>query len=236
MVTNEHDQSALFQTGSSPRVVDLNELPTNYQWEELKVYAWADPKLADFIVLQDDFCQAKIDGRQDSTACPVIAMLHASKILNRRALTTASFNPNVISEFIRSMRQGNTLYDQGVPDRKLLTLPQALQLLSSPLTICDRCRCTCSSTNELIEKFSVWMLKALAEQRTIAAGLIQSEMCILVVFFPDGSGMVFDSHSHDRFGAELVKLPKYDATKAVEVCESLIGKITSAHLTFVFER
>ena len=232
-----HDQSVPLKTRSSLRVVDDSELATIYPSEELKVYAWADPKPGDFIALQEDFCQSRIDGRQHSIACGVIAMLHASKILVRRTLMTASFHPNVVSEFVRSMREGNVLYDAYVPDGRVIELQEALDMLPSrPLTTRKECRYLCSRTIDLMEKMFSSKCEAARQNRVLAAALSQSGMCVLLVFFPDWTGMVFDSHAHGPCGAALAKLPKYDSMKAAKVCEGLIGKITSAHLIFVFER
>ncbi|XP_065197735.1 antifreeze protein Maxi-like [Sycon ciliatum] len=89
--------------------------------------------------LPHDMCQSRMDGRQWSNACTIIACLQAWKYLTVPYPIQPLSSAEVTKRFVNSMREGNRLYDDAKLGNNLLAIYDALDVIpGKPLRVAPR--------------------------------------------------------------------------------------------------
>ena len=185
--------------------------------------------------LPASLCQSRIDGRQGSNACTVIACLHAQKILSFSSghLRLSNVCEATACSFVDSIREGNALYDGAGLRGALLAVYEALDLLPEkhlkPMANCDF---GVRNAEQLLAKLQWAKTSSKSSANVVTAALVQTPFTILLAFFPDGKVIVFDSHAHEEHGAMIAYLPDENST-TVSLLSSLVGHFQDAHLCFL---
>ena len=81
--------------------------------------------------LPDAICQSRLDGRNGSLACTVIATLLIQQVINGdMELPMAGESPSeaCLHQFISAMREGNAMYDSRAMEFGLLSIYDVLDL------------------------------------------------------------------------------------------------------------
>ena len=157
--------------------------------------------------LPPDQCQSLIDGRNGSNACTVIAALFVRELLqnaDERSLSNVTL--------CRLMQDGNRLYDS-LHTQNLLSADEVLDIQPSlGIQLCQE------SFVRASEAAVTAMLTVMSEQSsTSPEGVFGGIFVVTPYSFSmccmRGDFILFDSHSHGRFGALLAVLPQARAVQ-----------------------
>ncbi|XP_065174752.1 uncharacterized protein LOC135826565 [Sycon ciliatum] len=180
--------------------------------------------------LPHDMCQSRMDGRQWSNACTIIACLQAWKYLTVPYPIQPLSSAEVTKRFVNSMREGNRLYDDAKLGNNLLAIYDALDVIpGKPLRVAPRSDFGARNEEGLSKLLKKCKDQAILSQSVLPASLIQNPYTILLVFFPSGYAQVFDSHAHGERGALIAILPA-DMKVAANFLSTLVGHIKDSHL------
>ena len=151
--------------------------------------------------LAPDQCQSRIDGRNGSSACTVIAALFVRELLRSAdefCLSTA--------RLCRLMMNGNNVYDS-LHTVDLLSADEVLDIQPSPgITLCQE-SFVLPTDAALTAMVTVMSEQALSSDQGVFGGIFvltpySFSMCCMQDKF-----VLIDSHSHGTFGALLAVVP-----------------------------
>ena len=127
------------------------------------------------------------------------------------------------------MRQGNTAYDASDAHSTLLSVYDALDILSDTrLTVRRHSDFGLHSEISLVEKLQVCSAEALSSATVLAGILVQSPFSVCLVFLPSGRALLYDSRYHGDHGGLIAVLVA--STDSVKFIAHLVGTIDEAHL------
>ena len=148
---------------------------------------------------------------------------------------TAVLNDLVVECFVSCMRRGNAVYDAcpAAATGAYLGIFDVLHLLPS-LRIRHRCDFGFRNPAQCSEKLSAISSMAVSQAIPLGGILVQSPFCIAVLFSPEGSCYIFDSHSHGTHGAAIcVGRRITDWHTLTQLLMDLVGQINGSHFALL---
>ena len=203
-------------------------------------HAWpcnATPRIITEHLLPFDYCQSRIDGRNGSNACTVIAALSAAAVVSgsiRIPLSSHQPQSESVAQFIKAMRNGNAVYEQTFPcSHPLLGVYDAFTMLGDV-----SCRRDGDFGIRTAEHFQLQLHRVYEicqkEQCVLAGVLVQTPLSVAVGISHTGHAVILDSHGHGSSGGLMAFLHQpADWASLVTYLETLIGKPNDAHLCLV---
>ena len=187
--------------------------------------------------LPSGYCQSRVDGRNGSTACTVIAALSAAGMITsgiQCQFPQHQPSQEAVDQFIRAMRKGNVVYEQTFPDsRPLLGVYDAFSLLESVSCRQDgdlgfRTLEHCQQQLQRVHK------RSQEEQCTLAGVLVRTPLSVAVGISPSGHAAVLDSHCHGGYGGLMAVLHNPEDWSSLALyLESLVGQLDDAHFCLI---
>ena len=177
--------------------------------------------------------QSRIDGRTFSHACTVISALVCRQWLSlEEAIDVVPGNSvpqSLVDGFVAAMRRGNAAYDDADLHGSLLSVYDALDVLSDArLTVRPHSDFGLHCEIGLVEKLQMCAAEATSAATVVAGILVQSPFSVSLVFLPSGHALLYDSHSHGDHGGLIAVLVDWaDSAKFIALT---VGAIDDAHL------
>ena len=159
------------------------------------------PSLAEFeMLLPEELCQSKIDGRNGSNACTFITILFIKYALQGLTYSTEE-------AMCRAIRDGNALYDDLTEDgSRLYSVDEVLSNADVGPTLCQESfvRPTPTSFAAMVELMSS---QASTSDSSLFGGVFVLTPYSFAMLCDHDQFVLFDSHCHGLFGALLSVVP-----------------------------
>lgn len=190
--------------------------------------------------LPRNVCQSRINGRDSSSACCVIATLVAQAALANELRVTDCLQPPsrlCLQKFVQCIRKGNGIYDKAGCGAVLSTIYQAISLCGGIKITPHKDLVFKSQENcqRQLEKQAKWMLEE--ERGGVAAAVIVQHPVSIALVFSDmlDSVAIFDSHGHGpKQGALVAVLRQQQRWDVLSTyLSSLLGGFQNAQVCFL---
>ena len=221
-----------------PLCADFGSLDCSV-WRATNFHEWTLPC---------EVSQHRLDGRNGSNACSIIAAEVVASILSEKSTTPlpeSGLPPSssLISLFVNAMRRGNELYNHH-SKRGLLSIDDTLALPEVNLKISANGDLGFWNRTHCQEKIVSIAGKLMQQASSIGkkAAIFTQTPYTMAVIFAERRVFIFDSHSHGCRGALIAASSKYASPE--DVAEYVGGfmarhfkcRCPSAHLAFVEKR
>jgi len=196
-----------------------------------------DPPPLHMHYLAHDLCQSRLDGRNGSSACTVIAVKVCMAIL-AGTLPLPPYDreqPQCVDSFVQCMREGNRLYDEcpASATGELLGVFDAVNLIPDA-GVQVRKELGCRNKPDCTRVLKSVADEAVADGQMRAGVLVQNPLSLAIVVLPDSTFVLFDSHSHGEKGAlVLYSVGKCCWEAAAAHLEQIVGEMRDSHLCFL---
>jgi len=160
-------------------------------------------------------CQGRLDGRNGSHACAVIASLGAIDLLNGSLLfDLEKCQPvgNSLQHYVEVIRNGNQFYDFAFPDphfQPLLAAYDAVNILQSleiPVVRLPNGDLGAHDHGHFCERLAAVQARCQAEGRPLAGVVVNRPYSVTLAIYPTGHAIILDSHGHGNYGAIVAML------------------------------
>ena len=181
-------------------------------------------------LLAPSLCQSRIDGRDGSNACTVIAAQVCQLILLQKDSFLLPPETSFLEEtLVNAMRAGNATYDQ-MGLKGFLSAYDVVSMEPSPTLLASEDYFIRPGCWQGLVDFVSGRLRSFTDDKVVAGVLVVSPYSFAVCYLQEHSlFIVFDSHSHGNAGGLIGRVPKNFAAKYFE---EFLGR-HYAHLEFV---
>lgn len=181
--------------------------------------------------LPPDYCQSRLDGRNGSSACAVIAGCVVQDFLSKSLVQPFThLHQAAVDSFVHNMRHGNALYDASPAGAKgdYLGVYDVPHLVPS-IRVRPSCDFGWRNLVECADSLAKVAIIVKTEAKPAAGIVVQTPYCLSLLFNAD-SIAIYDSHSHGVHGAAIVSCSSDVGWDHIgNVLVQAVGQIQDAH-------